>query len=320
MFGKLALGMLSPAGPRSRLSVLLFHRVLAQHDPLQPGEPTAQEFEAMMIWAKEHFNVLPLAEAVARLKEGALPPRPLAITFDDGYADNWQIACPVLGRLGLHATFFVATGYLDGGTMFNDLVIEAIRRADSSQVDLSRLGFGLYDVGSPESKRRAIQELLDAIKYLPPRSRADKALAIGEAIGASVPSDLMMRSKDIERLHQAGMGIGAHTVTHPILAQIPPDEAREEMNSSKARLEELIGTPVTLFAYPNGRPKRDYTQEHVRLARDLRFSAAVSTCRGTASAESDPFQIPRFTPWDRPLWKWTPRLAHNLLRAQEVAS
>src|SRR5579872_3493180 len=100
---------------RPRLSVLIYHRVLAHGDPLRPTEPTAIEFEARMQWVKAHFNVLPLGAAVTGLKSGRLPDRPLSITFDDGYADNHDLAWPILRRLGLAATFFVATGYLDGG-------------------------------------------------------------------------------------------------------------------------------------------------------------------------------------------------------------
>src|SRR5437762_5792628 len=111
------------------LSVLIYHRVLDTTDPLRPSEPTGAEFELRMRWLKANFNVISLADAVAGLKSRALPPRALAITFDDGYRDNCQTAMPILTRLGLPATFFIATGYLDGGRMFNDTVIEAVRHA-----------------------------------------------------------------------------------------------------------------------------------------------------------------------------------------------
>ena len=82
-----------------------------------------------MRFAKANFNVISLADGVAGLKRGCLPPRALSITFDDGYRDNHDIALPILLQLGLPATFFVATGFLDGGRMFNDTVIEAVRFA-----------------------------------------------------------------------------------------------------------------------------------------------------------------------------------------------
>src|SRR5882672_3382138 len=127
-----------------RLSVLIYHRVHAQRDPLFPDEPTAAEFAARMRWMGANFDVLPLAQAVQGLKRGDLPRRALCITFDDGYADNHDVAMPILRQLGLPATFFVSSGYLDGGCMFNDVVIEAVRQARVKTLDLASLGLGQY--------------------------------------------------------------------------------------------------------------------------------------------------------------------------------
>ena len=95
-----------------------------------------------MRWVKRTFNVIPLREGVAGLKAGRLPARALSITFDDGYANNESIAAPILARLGLHATFFIATGFLDGGRMFNDTIIETVRAARGTELDLQALGLG----------------------------------------------------------------------------------------------------------------------------------------------------------------------------------
>ena len=124
-----------------------------------------------------------------------------------------------------------------------------------------------------------------------------------------------MTSEQVRALHSAGMEIGAHTVTHPILAEIPLGRARHEMVASRARLEEITAAPVRLFAYPNGSPRRDYYGEHAALARELGFDAAVSAAWGAARAGDDLYQIPRFTPWDRADWRFGLRLAHNAMRS-----
>jgi peptidoglycan/xylan/chitin deacetylase (PgdA/CDA1 family) len=296
-----------------RLGVLIYHRVLPAYDPLRPSEPTGAEFEARMRFAKSNFNVISLADGVAGLKRGRLPPRALAITFDDGYRDNHDIAMPILVRLGLPATFFVATGYLDGGRMFNDTVIEAVRQADIETLDLIDLGLGLHPVKTVEQKRAAADGILDLIKYLAPQTRAEVAAKIAERVGARVPDDLMMTSEHVAEMHRAGMEIGGHTVRHPILAEIHIDAARREIAEGRAHLERIVGVPLTLFAYPNGRPRQDYTSAHVDLVRELGFDAAVSTAWGAANEGADLFQIPRFTPWDRPQWKFGLRVARTLL-------
>ena len=160
---------------RDRLSTLIFHRVLQAPDPLLPSEPTAAEFEARMRWVQRHFNVIPLAEAIARLQSRTLPTRSLAITFDDGYADNEQIAAPILRKLGLPATFFIATGYLDGGRMFNDSIIAAVRNCKRGSLDLTELGLGIHSLESLEQRRSAISVLLPQVKVLEPPRRAAKA-------------------------------------------------------------------------------------------------------------------------------------------------
>ena len=108
------------------------------------------------------------------------------------------------------------------------------------------------------------------------------------------------------------MEIGAHTVSHPILTSIDLNVARAEMEKSRAALETIVGGRVTLFAYPNGKPKADYGREHVDLVRTLGFEGAVSTSWGAARPGDDPFQVPRFTPWDRAPFRFGLRLARNL--------
>lgn len=304
------LSLLSPASARARLSVLIFHRVLAEPDPLFPDEMDARRFDAMCGWLKAWFNVLPLDEAVRALREGRLPARACAITFDDGYTDNLHIAAPILKKHGLTATFFVASGFLDGGRMWNDTVIESIRGCRLPELALGALGN--FSVDTLVSRRRAISEVIGQIKYLPVAERLALTTEIARKAQVEPPTDLMMRSDEVRQLHRLGMGIGAHTVTHPILARLSRDEARAEMSDGRRALQDILGEPVGLFAYPNGKPGADYLPEHPELARELGFDAAVSTAWGAADIRTDLFQIPRFTPWDRTRLRFGARMLRNL--------
>ena len=124
----------------------------------------------------------------------------------------------------------------------------------------------------------------------------------------------MLTPQQVQRLHAAGMTIGGHTVTHPILTRLETAQARREIVEGRERLEELIGERVDLFAYPCGKPGRDYSPDHVAMVRSCGFKAAVSTAWGSAGRGSDLWQLPRFTPWDRERWRFGLRLAQNLLR------
>jgi peptidoglycan/xylan/chitin deacetylase (PgdA/CDA1 family) len=316
---KTLLRLASPGGARAGLSVLIFHRVLAAPDPLRPNEPTVAMFEQRLRWLHRHCNVMPLAAAVAALREGTLPERAAAITFDDGYADNHRLAAPALARWGLPATVFVATGFLDGGRMFNDTVIEAVRAAPGARLDLDDLGLGVHALAGAAARRAAIGHILGLIRARPPAAREALAEAVRAACRAA-PPDLMMRSQDVRALAALGFGIGAHTVTHPILAATDAHTARREIADGRAALEALIDAPVTVFAYPNGRPGRDYRAEHVRMVRELGFTAAVTTGWGAARPGGDPLQIPRFTPWDRGDLRFGLRLARNLVEDAHAAA
>jgi peptidoglycan/xylan/chitin deacetylase (PgdA/CDA1 family) len=296
--------------------VLIFHRVLAEPDPLVPDLPDASWFQTQMQWVSRWFNVLRLEEAAERLKLGSLPERALCITFDDGYADNHRIALGILQSLGLTATFFVATGFLNGGRMWNDTLIEAVRAVDGPTLDLRPLGLGVHAIGDAESKRRTIGSLIGAIRHLPAATRSTVVERVAELSPKPLSDALMMAETEVRALHGSGMTIGAHTVSHPILSRLAPEAARAEIAEGKSTLEQIVGERVVLFAYPNGKPGLDYGPEHVAIVKELGFSAAVSTAWGVARTGCDVYQIPRFTPWDRHAWKYGFRLARNLARAR----
>lgn len=292
------------------LSTLIYHRVLAAPDPLLPGVPDVATFERHMRLLKRFFRVLPLSEAVRRLREGTLPGRALCISFDDGYADNAELALPVLARHGLPATFFIATAYLDGGQMWNDDVIDYVRRAPSGRLDFSLAGCGSLPGDTTAQKRQAIEQVLMQLKYLPFAERQTMAVRLAPA----GPRRLMMRPDQVRQLLAAGMELGAHTHRHPILAALPDADAYADIAEGKAALEAITGQRATLFAYPNGKPDLDYTARHVEMVRELGFDAALSTVAGTAGPDSDPWQLPRYTPWQQDSPRFLLRLALSRYR------
>lgn len=309
--------LLSPAGRRARLSILIYHRVLARPDPLL-GEPDAVEFRRQMLRVRRHFNFLPLAEAARRLQDGSLPARALCVSFDDGYRDNHDVALPILKALEIPATFFVATGFLDGGRMFNDTVIETLRRLPEGECRPDCLAGEALHLHDLDSRRQALGRVLEAVKYHPIAERLALVAQFASLSPQPLPDDLMMDSAQVRALHEAGMTVGGHTVNHPILTQIDAAEAEGEIRTGKERLEGLIDAPVTVFAYPNGRPGQDYDASHVEIVRRLGFECAVSTHHGVATRDSDPCQLPRFTPWDRSHAKYLARMMLNLKQAGSV--
>lgn len=307
---------LSPAGKSARLNILIYHRVLAEQDAIFPHESTTATFDAQLSLLKSVFNVLPLAEAVARLKTGMLPERAVCISFDDGYADNVTQALPILQKHGLHATFFIATAYLNGGRMFNDTVIEAVRRSRGNEIDLGQFGLGRCNLSSPKAKREVILSILPKVKYLPLNERESVVAELTRLIcDTPLPDDLMMTTKQLKELHASGMGIGGHTSRHSILAKLDDSAVFKEIAEGKEFLEATLKDKISLFAYPNGKPGADYLPEQASIVRKLGFSAALSTQQGSATASSDIFQLPRFTPWHQTPSRFALGILGNMRRS-----
>ncbi|WP_329695276.1 polysaccharide deacetylase family protein [Aquabacterium sp.] len=315
-------GFLSPGGASGCLTVLTYHRVLPQADPLQPPDQIdAASFDGHMTAARSCFNVLPLPDALDMLEQGKLPRRALSITFDDGYEDNHSVALPILRRHRLPATFFICTGYLGNGLMFNDVVTEAIRRAQGPHLDLSWLGLGMRPVSNIAEKQGLSKELVQFVKYLPLAQRQATCDRLWEACaGQNARPPLMMVPEQVKDLAAHGMAIGGHTHTHPILTKIGLDEAREDIVRNRQALRDITGSTPSLFAYPNGRPNTDYTREHRDLVKEAGYRAAVSTAWGVATRESDIFQLPRFAPWNVSPTRLTLQLLKNAHKGRQAVS
>lgn len=317
MLIRAALSLVAPAGADAKLSILIFHRVLPAVDPLLPTDPDIARFDRMLGWISRWFNVLPLGEAVVRLKLGQLPARAAAITFDDGYADNLLHATPVLRKHGIPATFFIATGHVGGGLMWNDIIIESIRTACRSRLDLGFLGLGSLPLRTAEEKCSAIAQAIGSIMHLPGGELSDAVARLRECCGGTLPTNLMLTSQQLQELAANGMTLGAHTATHPILTRLDDAAVKREIADSRDFLSAATGQKIDLFAYPNGKLGRDYLPKHANMVRELGFSAAVTTNWGVGTATTDPFQLPRFTPWDRSKTMYGIRMLSNYYQTTE---
>lgn len=302
-----------------RLLILVYHRVRADPDPMYPDEVDARRFDAQMALLSRHCRPFALPEGVRRLLDRSLPPRAVAVTFDDGYADNATVALPILQQRGIPATFFVAPGFLDGGRMWNDTIIETVRRAPESTIDLSDFGMGVVSLGDVAGRGAIAEAIIGSVKHLPPEVRLAHVESLCNRMVVDLPDDLMMTSGQVSALASAGMDVGAHTMTHPILRTLSDGSARREIESSRQVLERITAAPVRAFAYPNGRPFVDYSTRDRALVQQLGFDFACSTTAAVADPDSDVYQLPRFTPWDRGNGRWFMRLLATFGRTHRSA-
>lgn len=303
----------SGLGKQKKLTILIYHRVLDIPDPMRPGEIDISAFTWQMELLANYYNVLPINIALDKLRSDDLPPRAICITFDDGYADNYYNALPILQRLNIKATFFIASGYLDGGRMWNDTIIEVLRIIDLPLLDLSEYGCGKYDFTNSSKRTKAVSKILNKVKRLDTNKMADCINYITSLVG-NLPDDLMLTSTQVKALHQAGMTIGGHTVTHPILAKLTNTEVEEEILINKITLENIINDNIDYFAYPNGQVEFDYLPEQTVIIEKMGFKAAFSVDWSCVSKNYDCWQLPRFRPWETTAEKFMMRLIYLLIK------
>jgi peptidoglycan/xylan/chitin deacetylase (PgdA/CDA1 family) len=316
-----------PTLVRDRGVILLYHRVdrLAA-DPWSLAVSPDRFTEQLDLLHRE-FELTPLW----RLATGSGPPphRAVAITFDDGYVDNLWTAKPLLERYAAPATFFLSTGALEDPGVFwwDDLTrILLLPGTLPSRLEVAvgeeRLAFDLGDAADygladvernrgwralahpPPTRRHELYlTLWRRLQHRPREERATTLIALREWSGQAdqrPEADRPLIPREIPALATGDLvEIGAHTVTHPALANLTAAEQWNEIHRGKLHLEEVVGRELTSFAYPFG-GRQEYNALSVQLVREAGFARACSSFRGVVTAETDVMQLPRIymDDWD----------------------
>jgi peptidoglycan/xylan/chitin deacetylase (PgdA/CDA1 family) len=276
-----------------RTLVLLYHRVAdVERDPYGIAIGPARFAEHVEL-LRSRYELVPFSEARAPSSR----PR-VSITFDDAYLDNLTTAVPLLA--GAPATLFVPTGHVGGRPFWWDrlerLAFDGTAGRERIEVEVAGRPL-LADTRAPAAVARAHQALYWRLRPLPPATIDRELDALAEQLGAdSTPLDRRPVTEDELRELAAAMEIGAHTVSHPLLTTLPPEERRREIVESRDRLRELTGRPVTTFSYPHG----DVDAAVENDVRRAGFALACDTLEGTASRFTPRHRIPRLTvlDWD----------------------
>lgn len=284
---------------RDALAIVMFHGV--EDAPLSPPcwhVSDVATFRRQLAYLREHFNVLALEEALAALAAGTLPPRAVAITFDDGTRNLATHALPVLRELNLPAAVFLATGPIGTDeTLWPDRLWLAIARTAAAEVDLAALGLGTLSLDGAAGRGRVYATAVEALKNLADTERVavlDRLLAaLGyRDDGDAGPFRMLTWEQVRDMAGDPLVTLYPHTVTHPILARCDDDTVEREITDSCSALEREIGSTPTVFAYPNGR-LRDFDARAKEVLRRRGVRWALSTTPGLAHRRCDPLALPR---------------------------
>ena len=265
---------------KSQVAILIYHRVCPKKDEWSLESLNPESFETQMRYFAQNYEILSLDKLVQYLNSGkSFPEKAVAVTFDDGYKDNYLYAYPILRKYNIPATFFLTTGYIGGGELFWwDKVAYIIENTSIKKLNLTDLS--AYSLQSDIEKNQAKSIIIERLKKLPDNKRNSIIKKLLDICQVGVPHDigknLLLSWKEVKEMDTAGITFGAHSVNHPILINMPLEQSKNEIVQSKKDIEEKLGKDVTAFSYPCG----VFNAEIVELVRKSGFTCAVSVYPG----------------------------------------
>ncbi len=287
--------------PKPSACSLLLHSVGGLSDApylVRTGLPSlaAKDFERLCAWfAARRFQTLTVREFMQHHRAGAIPPRTLILTFDDGFRDNYTIAADVLHRFDMKATFYIVSDWVGRETpaWLHRAAYYCDRWPGGFAEHVGHVAGARWQrfttlFGSTEPSKDALLVFRQALR---PHEQDEVLVGLAARYG-EVPATgrLYLNWPEIGELARAGMEIGAHGVSHRSLWALSDDEARREIRQSGERLQEHLGPQIGSYSYPFGH----FLPQHVNMLAEAGYTNAVTVRRLRNDAQTPPFELGRF--------------------------
>ena len=249
-------------------------------------------FESHIAFLSTNYRIVSLDDIAAWISGAISLPRPaVAITFDDGYRDNYRSAYPILKKYGATATFYVVTDAIGNAhPLWTSELRDLVYRARQSHVTLYSIGSQRVDLSDEAAKKESIQIIGRIMRCADKKTRGvivremrDKL--IGEKNGFL--DEVMMSWDELREMKRGGMSIGSHTMSHPLLPAISQQEAAIEIAGSKAKIEEELDAPAVHFSYPNPGEGVHVNEAVKTLVRHAGYLTARTSSKGSVRKDSD---------------------------------
>ena len=305
-------------------AILAYHSVVEDPqltDYILGSSRARAHFERHMETLARKFSPVTIDDVAEFAKSGKrLPPRAVAVTFDDGFADNYEVALPILSRYGVPATFYIMVEAVENGTLpwycRIRFAFNTTKKSSWTYAETKRT----YPLGTPDERRAAMPVAWDRGAALAGRAQAGDSSRVlkgrwrSTRSAAKAKHGLMMDWEQVRALKKAGHTIGGHTLSHPNVAQVSEADARTEIAGCKQRLEEKLGAPVEHFSYPHPALNPHWSSQTLGITREAGFKSAVLTTYGSVRAGDEPLALKRmYTPAD--LDQFTLNLQRTFLKS-----
>ena len=274
-------------------------------------------FARLMGHLASHYQTVSLARVVDWLEgRSAAPERAVVVTFDDGFRNVLTTAAPVLQRLNIPATLFVTTDFVfEGKMLWPDRLLSALALTGEARVEVEWANEShVFELGDDTRRIEASRALLALCKSLPQAERLALLERVIDRLGVEESrlrgawdDQRPLDPSELKKLPEAGIEVGSHTCSHPIVSRLEPREVKRELEESKRRIEAAVGRPCLDFAYPNGAPG-DFNPQTHREVMEAGYRSAVTTIKRRVGRADRCFEIPRCT------------LTHNQITMDEFAS
>jgi len=280
--------------------ILSYHSILEEPQLtdhiLGISQPRAS-FEAHMKAVAQHFSPVTIEDIAQFAKSGReLPSWAVAVTFDDGFADNYEVALPILSRYGISSTFYIMVNAVENGTLPWYCRIRFAFNSTRQPKWSHPGGNRTYDLTIPEERKAARAAAWDWGAALTGTVQQDFVGGVEKVLETEpvkAKRGFMMDWDQVRALRKAGHTIGGHTLSHPNVAQVSGSEARYEILGCKKRLEEEIGEPIDHFSYPHPALNPHWSKQTLEMTREAGFKSAALTTAGPVRAGDDPLALKR---------------------------
>ena len=286
---------------RHQALILTYHSIVPEPLPFPVSQHlSAAVFEKQMALLAARFHCVSLSTLIGQIEQGRIKPYTVALTFDDGFYNNFSVAYPVLRRYRLPATFFLTAGYV--GTdklLWPETIACALATTETRELLIDGRRLSLITAAE---KATAYQTLTRGFKGCAPHEAAERVAQILRLTHLT-PNDLqtsllhkqfrMLGWDEVKQMAESNLvEIGSHTLLHPRLSRVSHDDARAEIVNSKQLLKQHVG-PVHYFAYPYGGRPGDFDEQHRTIAIDTGYKAILTAMHGTVTIASDKYGLPR---------------------------
>lgn len=252
---------------------------------------------------RRHYRPVSLSQIAAALHQGAaLPDNAVAVTVDDGYRNFLTNGYPCFREFEIPSTVFLVSDFLDGKLwLWWNQIEYAFTHTDKREVNaLVGANRETLSLTSPDERKRQAHRFAESLTHISNDERLERTQQVLNQLNIEIPAIppaawQPMSWSEVRELAATNVEFGAHTKTHPILSSLAStDTMRDEIQTSKARVEQELGRPVLHFCYPNGKDA-DIGSDVLRITRESGFQTAVTTEPGMNRIEAgtDAFQLRR---------------------------